>query len=430
MLSDGVGLTAHVQAWGELLCTTAGLPPLPAGVVLCPPGGHAAEPDEAHGDGDRRPARACSTVTSSPPIPTPAEPLSTRRRHCRTGRPAPEQSRPRIASLSRRVPARSPSTPSARTASATPSVPTCIQLRRAGSRDPPDRSRRVRRNRPLSAELGDAIADAEWVIHAASQDLPCLFEVGMTPARLFDTELAARLLDYPRVALGTMIEELLVGPAAEGALGLGLVEAARCRTSGSPTRPWTWSCWSSSATVLAAQLVEAGKDGWAPRSSPPSRPAIGAAGRSRDATRGGARRASTRYAPAADWRTWRSSGMRETRSPGTADRAPWKILPDVAISDLAASPPKGADPTAALCGGSLDSPPSGPPVRVRLGGRPRRVAARAEADLPFCTCPATVRRSPDSGRPRIRSPPRGWRGSRWRSPRSGHRGRRSRSRTC
>jgi hypothetical protein len=35
-LEDGVGLSAHLNAWAELLCTTAGLPPLPAGVVLMP----------------------------------------------------------------------------------------------------------------------------------------------------------------------------------------------------------------------------------------------------------------------------------------------------------------------------------------------------------------------------------------------------------
>ena len=35
-LVDGEGLTAHLHAWAELLCTTAGLPPLPAGVVLMP----------------------------------------------------------------------------------------------------------------------------------------------------------------------------------------------------------------------------------------------------------------------------------------------------------------------------------------------------------------------------------------------------------
>ena len=35
-LQDGTGLMCHLNAWAELLCTTAGLPPLPAGVVLMP----------------------------------------------------------------------------------------------------------------------------------------------------------------------------------------------------------------------------------------------------------------------------------------------------------------------------------------------------------------------------------------------------------
>jgi hypothetical protein len=29
-------LTEHVEAWGELLCTIAGLPPVPSGVVALP----------------------------------------------------------------------------------------------------------------------------------------------------------------------------------------------------------------------------------------------------------------------------------------------------------------------------------------------------------------------------------------------------------
>lgn len=80
-----------------------------------------------------------------------------------------------------------------------------IQLRRAGAGstliDPiacPD----------LSA-LGAALAGTEWVLHAANQDLPCLAEVGMRPARLFDTELAARIAGFPRVGLGPMVETLL-----------------------------------------------------------------------------------------------------------------------------------------------------------------------------------------------------------------------------
>jgi ribonuclease D len=62
---------------------------------------------------------------------------------------------------------------------------------------------------PDLSGLDTALAGAEAVLHAASQDLPCLAEVGYRPRLLFDTELAGRLLGYPRVALGTMLEEVL-----------------------------------------------------------------------------------------------------------------------------------------------------------------------------------------------------------------------------
>jgi ribonuclease D len=55
----------------------------------------------------------------------------------------------------------------------------------------------------------DALVDTEWVLHAASQDLPCLAELGLHPDRLFDTELAGRLAGFERVALGTLVELLL-----------------------------------------------------------------------------------------------------------------------------------------------------------------------------------------------------------------------------
>jgi ribonuclease D len=80
-----------------------------------------------------------------------------------------------------------------------------VQLRRAGAGtaliDPvgcPDLS-----------TLGAALDGAEWVLHAATQDLPCLEETGMRPARLFDTELAGRLAGFPRVGLGAMVENVL-----------------------------------------------------------------------------------------------------------------------------------------------------------------------------------------------------------------------------
>ncbi|MDO5051535.1 MAG: HRDC domain-containing protein [Pseudoclavibacter sp.] len=61
---------------------------------------------------------------------------------------------------------------------------------------------------PLDA-AHETIRDQEWVLHAASQDLPCLRELGMRPRRIFDTELAARLLGMERVGLGSVVRELL-----------------------------------------------------------------------------------------------------------------------------------------------------------------------------------------------------------------------------
>lgn len=47
----------------------------------------------------------------------------------------------------------------------------------------------------------------EWIIHASTQDLTCLREVGITPNKMFDTELAARLLGYPKVGLSALVEK-------------------------------------------------------------------------------------------------------------------------------------------------------------------------------------------------------------------------------
>lgn len=60
----------------------------------------------------------------------------------------------------------------------------------------------------LSA-LAAVMAGEEWILHAASQDLACLREVGLDPEVIFDTELGARLAGLPRVGLGTVVEDLL-----------------------------------------------------------------------------------------------------------------------------------------------------------------------------------------------------------------------------
>ncbi|WP_148615591.1 ribonuclease D [Nocardioides rubriscoriae] len=59
------------------------------------------------------------------------------------------------------------------------------------------------------APLAEVLEGTEWILHAATQDLPCLNELGLYPAALFDTELAGRLLGYPRVGLATLVETLL-----------------------------------------------------------------------------------------------------------------------------------------------------------------------------------------------------------------------------
>lgn len=120
---------------------------------------------------------------------------------------------------------------------------------------------------PLMPEPGlspiqHAIADAEWIIHAATQDLPCLVDAGLRPARLFDTELAARLLGYPRVALGTLVEQLL---------GVRLLKEHSAADWSVRPLPADWLAYATLDVdllielrdILAEQLRVAYKDEWA-----------------------------------------------------------------------------------------------------------------------------------------------------------------------
>jgi ribonuclease D len=85
-----------------------------------------------------------------------------------------------------------------------------VQIRRAGAGtvliDPVNHG-----NDPMTtlAPVAEVLATDEWVLHAADQDLPCLAEIGMTPPKLYDTELAGRLAGYDRVNLATMVQRLL-----------------------------------------------------------------------------------------------------------------------------------------------------------------------------------------------------------------------------
>jgi ribonuclease D len=181
----------------------------------------------------------------------------------------------------------------------------------------------------------DALADAEWVLHAASQDLPCLAELGLRPVRLFDTELAGRLAGFERVALGTLVE-LLLGYRLEK--GHGAADWSR------RPLPQDWLDYAALdvelliplRNVLEAELDKQGKLEWALeefealRVAPPPPPRV------------------------EPWR--RTSGIHRVRSPrGLAavrslwetrdslarqrDIAPGRVLPDSSIVQAAIAAP-------------------------------------------------------------------------------------------
>jgi ribonuclease D len=112
------------------------------------------------------------------------------------------------------------------------------------------------------SEMAAALSDAEWVIHAANQDLPCLAELGFLPKRLFDTELAARLLNWPKVNLNAVTEI---------ALGVSLKKEFSASDWSSRPLPKAWLNYAVLDVELLAELREwlhgeleaAGKQEWA-----------------------------------------------------------------------------------------------------------------------------------------------------------------------
>lgn len=184
------------------------------------------------------------------------------------------------------------------------------------------------------SDLAAALADAEWVLHAATQDLPCLAEVRLLPHRLYDTELAARLLGIPRVALGTLLEE---------AFGLTLRKEHSAADWSRRPLPDEWLNYAALDVEKLAELRDwldvrlqaAGKAEWAAQEFAYL-----------------IERAQTSAPARTDpWR--RTSGLHAVRAPralavvrelwqvrdqlaSSMDRAPGKVLPDRAITALAA----------------------------------------------------------------------------------------------
>lgn len=108
------------------------------------------------------------------------------------------------------------------------------------------------------APLQQAASDAEWVLHAASQDLPSLREIGLDPPSIFDTELAARLLGHERVGLGAVVQDTL---------GITLAKAHSASDWSVRPLPQAWLEYAALDVVhlvdvrdaLAAELAEQGK---------------------------------------------------------------------------------------------------------------------------------------------------------------------------
>lgn len=211
-----------------------------------------------------------------------------------------------------------------------------IQLRRAGAGSYLLDPTAFEDGRPRAdlSELSAVLAEAEWILHAASQDLPCLIEDGLLPRRLFDTELAARLLGLPKVNLSALMEQ---------ALGISLLKEHSAADWSRRPLPIEWLVYAALDVErlvdlrawLIEQLEAAGKIEWAYQefahlaahaSDPPNR-------------------------HAEPWR--RTSGLHDVHSPlglavvrelwqvrdGIAqqnDRAPGRVLNDRSVSAIAA----------------------------------------------------------------------------------------------
>src|SRR5690606_26940387 len=112
------------------------------------------------------------------------------------------------------------------------------------------------------APLREAIGEEEWVLHAASQDLPSLRDIELVPKTLFDTELAARLLGHERVGLGAVVEDTL---------GITLAKAHSAADWSTRPLPQSWLEYAALdfvhlvdvRDVLAAELLEQGKTAFA-----------------------------------------------------------------------------------------------------------------------------------------------------------------------
>ncbi|WP_112467213.1 ribonuclease D [Streptomyces triticisoli] len=199
---------------------------------------------------------------------------------------------------------------------------------------------------PDLSSIGQALSGVEWVLHAATQDLPCLREIGMAPTALFDTELAGRLAGFPRVGLGAMVE---------GVLGFALEKGHSAVDWSTRPLPEPWLRYAALDVELLVDLRDAlekeldrqGKLEWALQefdaiaSAPPSEPR-------KDPWRrtSGVHKVRRRRQLAVVRELWQTRDRIAQRR----DVSPGKVLSDAAIVQAALSLPSNVHVLAALNG--------------------------------------------------------------------------------
>lgn len=233
---------------------------------------------------------------------------------------------------------------------------------------------------PDLSALDAVLADTEAVLHAASQDLPCLAELGYRPRRLFDTEVAGRLLGCPRVGLATMVESML---------GLGLEKTHSAADWSTRPLPDEWLRYAALDVevlvelrdVLARQLAEEGKTEWArqefaaeltvepqpPRADPWRRTS-------------GIHRVRNRRGLAVVRELW----LERDKIAQRRDISPTKVLPDAAIVEAAKIMPSEPDALIGISGFSARIARRHTTEWMRAIGRARAQPDRA---LPAASAP-------------------------------------------
>ncbi|WP_203708948.1 HRDC domain-containing protein [Cellulomonas marina] len=244
---------------------------------------------------------------------------------------------------------------------------------------------------PDLSTVSDALVGVEWVFHAASQDLPSLADNGMRPSRIFDTELAARLLGMDRVGLAAVVADTL---------GLGLAKEHSAADWSTRPLPLEWLRYAALDVevlvevreVLAERLAEQGKAEWAAqefeavRTAPPPPPRVDPWRRTSGmhALRDARRLAVVRS-------LWQRRDLEARRR----DISPGRVLPDAAIVAAAQALPRDVTQLVAL------------PAFAGKGTRRRAETWQAAVDealaLPDSALPSV--RGPRSDAP---PPPRAW----------------------